>query len=361
MNTEVFVISLAKTFGGGEIFMARLATLLKNKLHMTVISPSLMQLRDQLNNSGSKLVELTAGGGLILRFDALVCLWKLRLNLQQIKPYIVLNGRAASYLTPLVRMIVGHRPIVICHTEIVLQHGGFKQWLYGLAVQHAQCVIAVSDTVASQHRQCWPRTPVQAIPNWIESLAVDESKKFRLTTQPNGVLRLAIVARLSPGKGIEDVVAACIGLHGMELHLYGEGPMFDRFNIISKKIPTIHLHGYVKNIEQILSINDILVSGSYTESFSYTVAEGLNAGLLCVVSDIAAHRELLGPEYPDSLFFSPGDQNKLRQALECANSMIREDCGNAARTIVDKARLRLKIRNDPAVAEKNYLAVFMQS
>jgi len=113
----------------------------------------------------------------------------------------------------------------------------------------------------------------------------------------------------------------------------------------------------VDDVEPRLQCHALLVSASYSESFSYSVAEGIHAGLVCVISDIPAHRELLGPEYPETLYFLPGSAEGLGKALDAANQMLRELDGQQAQQIVQRAHERMKTRNSPEEARNAYRTV----
>ncbi len=153
------------------------------------------------------------------------------------------------------------------------------------------------------------------------------------------------------------MMAACRGTDGVELHIYGEGPMAARLRGMGGSNPSVHFHGHVEGVSHQLPKNAVLVSASHSESFSYSVAEGVQAGLLCVVTDIPAHREMLGSDYPDVFFFPPGDPAALRRSLQAARRLMLETDGGEARSVMARVQARIAARNSSELARQRYLTI----
>lgn len=357
MKNDVYIFNTTKFFGGGELFQIRLAALLRHHIRLVVVSPPVPSLRSGLAESGAGFIELPARSGLALRWAFLRWLWHQRSAIHASRALIVLNGRGAAYLAPFVRLFSGAAPVIIFHTALSMQSVDIKEWLYGQAARFARCVVAVSDSVAAQHNQRWPDLAVMSIPNWIdlcESSLAGASHNFSSVAE---TLLVVVVARLAEGKGVEDVVAACRDEEGIELHIYGDGPMRDQLHNMSSQSTWLHFCGHVDDLPRRLPTYSILISGSYSESCSYAVAEGIQAGLLCVVTDIPAHKEMLGANYPNELFFPPGDKAALKKALQVARGLLSKDQGDGARRAVSGALGRIATRNSPEAARLRYLAV----
>lgn len=357
MSKEVCVLSTGNIFGGAEIFQIKLAALLRDHARLVVVSPFLPALKRGLAESGAEFVGLPAHGWLALRWALLRWLWRQRRVIRARGTYIVLNGRGAAYLAPMVRLLTRGAPVIISQTALSMRPGDPKEALYGMAARFARCVVAVSDSVAAQHRQRWPSLAVQSIPNWIDLQPGSTVASRPVFSRPSDTLHVALVARLAPKKGVEDVVAACAEEGGVELHLYGDGPMRVHLRDVGGEFTWLHFHGHVDDLPRWLPAHSILISGSHSESFSFSVAEGIQAGLLCVVTDIPAHRELLGDGYPDELFFSAGDLAAIKRALQAARARLCRDHGEDARRVVSGALKHITERNSPELARQRYLAV----
>ncbi|MGK5078570.1 glycosyltransferase family 4 protein [Janthinobacterium sp. HLX7-2] len=358
MKDRVYLFSPPQVFGGAEVYQIRLAELMHLQQRFTVISPPSPELQRGIAKAGGGFVELNGNGGIAIRLAFLAWLWRNRKTLRQHAAALVLNGRGAAYFAPMVILITGISPVIICHTELTAKGADIKEWLFGWALHFARRAVAVSETVARQHIHRWPALPVSAIPNWIDSAPY----KHCPVSQGAGAAPadIAVVGRLAENKGILDILAACSDVGGPDVHFYGEGPLHKTVEEMAACIPSLKAHGHVEALWQQLSRHAILLSASYSESFSYSVAEGIHAGLLCVVSDIPAHRELLGPDYPDALYFSPGDRHGLRAALAAArNYLVRTD-GSVA-DIIGLAKARMHSRNGPDQARKDYCAVLLEA
>lgn len=356
MNDHIYIISLPQTFGGGEIYQIRLAELMHIKQRFTVVSPSSPRLQSGILKADGCFVELSGCGGIALRIRVLKWLWLNRKMLREHAAALVLNGRGSAYFAPMVKIITGMAPVIICHTELISKGMNFKEWLFGRALHFGRQSVAVSETVAIQLAQRWPDLPISAIPNWVSS---DQYVSRLVASDVDGERAdIAVIGRLDENKGILDILAVCSGAELPAVHFYGEGPLHKMIKGIAVSNPGITTHGHIEELWKQLSRHAILLSASYSESFSYSVAEGIHAGLLCVVSDIPAHRELLGPAYPDTLYFSPGDKRGLRTALATARDYFMRDDSTVS-DIIGLAKERICHRNGPEQARKNYRAVLL--
>jgi glycosyltransferase involved in cell wall biosynthesis len=356
MSDCIYIFSPAQFFGGGEVYQIRLANLLDLRQRFTVISPASPSLQRGLAKYDSSFIELTGQSGVAVRLDFLSWLHRSRSMLRKEAATIVLNGRGAAYFAPAVKIITGIRPVVIYHTALSTKRYSAKELMYRMALYFAKATVAVSETVALQHRQRWPNLQVYAIPNWIESTLPSATAP----AMRNTLIDVAVVGRLEESKGVLDVVTICSSGDSPDIHFYGDGPLRENLEVMSKRLPAVKVHGHVDDLWQQLSQHAILLSASYSESFSYSVAEGIYAGLLCVVSDIPAHRELLGPDYPDALYFVAGDRAGLRAALATAHDYVRRNDGSAV-DIIGLAKARMDRRNGAEQARKEYRAVLLDA
>lgn len=75
-----------------------------------------------------------------------------------------------------------------------------------------------------------------------------------------------------------------------ELHIFGEGPDFERCKAIAGK--NVFLHGYCSDVAPWLQAADIFVSNSSSEGMPLAVLEAICCGCKAVLSDIPPHREI---------------------------------------------------------------------
>lgn len=355
MKRQVYMFSANRAFGGGEMFLIRLAALLDLGDRFVVLSAPVSILQEGLQAARTGFIALPGVSGLASRVAFLQWCWRNRSALREGGAVFVLNGRGAAYFAPAVRWCSGRAPHVVCHTELSAQRGDWKEWLYGQALGAAGTLVAVSETVGAQHRLRWPSLRVVAIPNWLE--AAPQAPQPAAQIERSGALEVAVVGRLDQQKGVHDIVRALSATAGIALYVYGDGPMRAELDQTAARLPHLTVHGHVTDLAQRLPRHAVLLSASYSESFSYAVAEGIRAGLLCIASDIPAHRELLGEEYPESLYFAPGNVDAMRTALEAARAMFSDAGGQAAADAIGKAKARLCLRNGPDLARSRYEAV----
>ena len=359
MKNHIYVFNAPQVFGGAEVFLVRLAKLLGIGSNYVVVSPVLPSLQIELERACGRFVALPGSGGIAIRLAFLAWLWRHRREIRANTASFILNGRGSAYFAPFVRMITGVSPVTICHTELGTDNVGIKDFLYGAALRFARSSIAVSKTVETQLHQRWPALDVRAIPNWIDESS--RTYQSRSTERHFPACQIAVVGRLAENKGIREVAEAFAAMDGIEAHFYGEGPLQNYLDDIASKAPWLCVHGHVDDLASRLPHHTILVSGSYSESFSYSVAEGIYAGLLCVITDIPAHRELLGPDYPEALYFPPRDMEALRKALNAANRLLSELEGQYGREVVQQAHERMKTRNAPEEARNAYRALLLDA
>lgn len=114
-------------------------------------------------------------------------------------------------------------------------------------------------------------------------------------------LRLVNVSRISAEKNLRHLFQACARLKReqipFELHHAGSGDAsleaeLREFLYAEDLTAEVHLHGFQKDVRPILALGDVFVSPSTTEGHPVAVLEAMAAGLLCLCSDIPAHRLL---------------------------------------------------------------------
>lgn len=86
------------------------------------------------------------------------------------------------------------------------------------------------------------------------------------------------------------------------------------------------LLGFRSNVEEYMRVADYLIAPSQSEGFGLGVVEGLLSGLVPVLSDIPAHRELLAPlPRLGGLTFAPTDAHALGERMIEARGLSLRD------------------------------------
>lgn len=111
----------------------------------------------------------------------------------------------------------------------------------------------------------------------------------------------ALVVSTSPAKG-GDIVQACVDAHPRVPVLVVRGGHGEQLNIDGPSVGVLG-HGPM-NVP--LALAKVMLAPSRSETYGMAVAEAVHAGVPVVASDLAAHREVLGDDWPALL--PAGDQ-----------------------------------------------------
>jgi glycosyltransferase involved in cell wall biosynthesis len=189
-------------------------------------------------------------------------------------------------------------------------------WLVGAIVRRARIVIAVSAPRAEAARACGARD-VRVIPNGITVPAQTGEGE-----QPPEVL---YAGRLSPEKGIEELVAACAGLN---LVVAGDGPL-------RSLVP--HALGFLSpgELAERYRRAAVVVCPSRSEGFGVVCAEAMAHGKPVVAAAVGGLRELVS-HGRTGLLVEPENAQALRAAIDrlLADEPLRRRLGRAARAEV---------------------------
>src|SRR5918912_59845 len=190
--------------------------------------------------------------------------------------------------------------------------------LFGFVVRRAEVVIGVSESLAQAARRCGARD-VRTIPN-----GVDVPARTGDEAEPAEVL---YVGRLSPEKGIEELVAAT---EGMKLVVAGDGPLR---HLVPDAL------GFVPHEElgRLYERAAVVVLPSYREGLPLSVLEAMAHGRPVVASAVGGIPELV-EDGVTGFLVEPGDIAGLRAALErlLADPVLRRRMGRAARKRVSE-------------------------
>lgn len=332
---HVALVSLTPIFGGGEVFCARLCKLLRDdvEIHVLAVNAELARQLQDANVSVEPLKSRT-------RFE------RLRRTRQFLRGFaarfpasaVLLNGQAEANLVGYSRRL-GLHPFVIRHTDLRLQSGSFKRWLYRRNAQRAEGVICVSTAVAQQHEAFLDPGKLHVIPHWVEVAPISRTPSDRFT--------VAYVGRLEEAKGILDLMEAVKEIPGVQLSVAGEGPLRAGLQA-NPRYRCVEWLGFQKDIGSVFAKADLLVNPSHSEGSSLVALEAMAAGVPCVLSDLPALRELAAGGA--AVVFPAGDVPALRNVIESlrTDSARREELAATATRAIAQ-------RHSPNAARTRYL------
>jgi N-acetyl-alpha-D-glucosaminyl L-malate synthase BshA len=152
------------------------------------------------------------------------------------------------------------------------------------SINHSDAVTAVSESLKRDtYKNFHIDKPIHVIPNFIDFERFTKQKKehFKKAIAPNGEKILVHTSNFRKVKRIEDVIKVfCIVSKQIEskLLLIGDGPERTNIEILAKELcvyEKITFLGKQEQIEEILSVCDLFLLTSETESFGLAALEAM--------------------------------------------------------------------------------------
>jgi glycosyltransferase involved in cell wall biosynthesis len=183
-------------------------------------------------------------------------------------------------------------------------------------------------------------------PAWRPTVAVDN---IVAEPPPQAMVprdTVAFIGRLTHQKNIH-VVARAMTLSAAEHSelrhvIAGQGALAADVAEIVRDHP-VELAGYVEDVHPILARSVALILVSHHEGLPNVVLEAVTHGVPVVASDLPAHRELLGPDYP----YSVAD----RDSPEAVAQVVRRVVDAPDTDALDHARARVRRMTAAMVAD----------
>ena len=199
---------------------------------------------------------------------------------------------------------------------------GFKAWLRVRMGSRANVIVPNSEGGERYWRaQVRGRVRCHVIGN---GLPLEEiAKAPRASAEEAGIApdeRLVLNAgRLGPEKNLETFVRAIAlvtARHPARAICCGDGPLRKQIEEVVAELAVsdrVRMVGYAPNLWSLMKRADATVSVSWFEGTSNVVLEAMACGCPLVVSDIAAHRELLDEHA--AVFVDPRDPRQIADAI----------------------------------------------
>jgi len=129
---------------------------------------------------------------------------------------------------------------------------------------------------------------------------------------------LICVGRLSPEKGVEELIKAMVYMPKCALWLVGDGPYRPELErLVQKfKLPVDFL-GYQKDdaLHSVYSVGDCFVCPSLTETFGQTVNEALASQVRVALPRVPVFSEAYSDYMPKDAFWEPMDRKSMARAI----------------------------------------------
>lgn len=208
-------------------------------------------------------------------------------------------------------------------TDITLvgRHPSFEP-VITFSINNSDAVTCVSQNLKDDTLKHFAiETEIQVIPNFVEHShyhhqPTEEDLKRKLEFAPNGEFIITHISNFRKVKRINDVVSVFKLIHDKipcKLILAGDGPERFQAEQQCKELgicADVHMIGNVQGSEEILSISDLFLLPSETESFGLAALEALASGVPVISSNTGGLPEV--NEHGVSGFLSKvGDVNDM--------------------------------------------------
>lgn len=214
------------------------------------------------------------------------------------------HSRVPAWIAMIASRKAGVPYIVTAHVDF----GNKSRWIYA-PYRSAACVICVSAAVREAMKDCFYEN-TRVVLN-----GLDEPKLFWSPENLRGPVKFLFVGRLSPVKGLQDVLAALPAEGEWSLDVVGDGPMRAELeNITSQRglSSKVKFHGYSDRADEFMVRASCLLFPSYTEGMPLTLARAVQIGIPAIASDIGPVAEMACSH---EHLLPPGDVDAWRGAI----------------------------------------------
>ena len=281
-----------------------------------------IDLSNELSKRGHEITVISAGGkmacqlsGAVRHIDmpvhkknpalCFICAGKIaELVREQGIQLLHAHSRVPAWIARIASKKAGVPYIVTAHVDF----GNKSRWIYA-PYRSASCVICVSEAVQEAMKDCFYEN-TRVVLN-----GLDEPKVSWTPENLHGPVRFLFVGRLSPVKGLQDVLAALPQEGDWSLDVVGDGPMRQELeNITSSRGlgSKVTFHGYSDKADEFMAHASCLLFPSYTEGMPLTLARAVQIGIPVIASDIAPVAEMAGGNED---LLSPGDIDAWHAAV----------------------------------------------
>lgn len=158
-----------------------------------------------------------------------------------------------------------------------------------------------------------------------------QASKEKCLARENKKHLLVCVGRLSPEKGVDELIKVLPKLPDCALWLVGDGPFRPELERLARDLGvSVKFLGYQSGeaLHSVYAVADLFVCPSLTETFGQTVNEALASQVRVALPNVAVFAEAYGDAVPKDAFWTPLDQAGMARSIS--------------------KQLKRRSRNDPA-------------
>ncbi len=259
------------------------------------------------------------------------------------------HGAKANMFATVLKKRTGIISVTTVHSDYKLDylHSTLKRISYGtvnsIALRHIDYHIGVSNQFKKMLiERDFDSSRIFTVYNGIDfDTPVKEYKrenllrKYSLKISENDVI-VGIAARLDPVKGIDTLVKAAAFVKSSNPHVKfvigGDGDQMKYLSSLTKNLglsDTVFFIGWLNDPFELIAVTDISVLTSISESFPYSILEGVKYKKVTVSSAVGGIPDLI-THGENGYLFTPGNERELSNYLLdlAANPNLRTEMGN---------------------------------
>lgn len=331
MNILVLNYEYPPVGGGGGFVSKEMAEILSKNNKVTVITMAFKDISKYESNGNLEVYRVPA----------------LRKRIDACKPQEQL-----TYIISGIRFLKKHlkcNKYDVCHVHFIIPTGVMALWLKKkykipyIITAHGSDVPGHNTSKYTLLYKILKKPWIEIVKNasfvvapsiYLKKLMIKTYSSYQYSVIPNGLCTecykslkkkkyILTMSRLQEMKGIQDVIKAMALIKdtkGWNLLIAGDGPYRDDLEKLVRNLDLtnkVRFLGWIENKTpkhiKLLAEAGIYVSASYFENCPISVLEAGCSGAKLILSDIEAHRQLVGN---DADYFQPGNEHALAEKIE---------------------------------------------
>lgn len=283
---EIMIISLNSFFGGGEVFVEKLSSLLLSLKYKVHVITTCKEVFERINKLKIDNMNISVYFIQKNRFSALPDIYQLYSSIQP--KIVILNGQFEAHYS-----FLFHRSkiIFVRHTSLKMT-SKVKRLIYLIeSLLFADRIILVNDFMKNEYPSVL-HNKISIVYNWTDQSLI----KNKEINRNKDKICILYCGRLDKAKNVDIIIKACIGVENVNLIIVGDGPERHHLEKLARDnyATNIQFVGFLPHddVYKFYEICDIFISMSMYEAFPLAVLEAFQHGLACILSDIPAHRDV---------------------------------------------------------------------
>ena len=330
MHKILHVISDTNIGGAGRLLLTFLAKVDRKEFDITVVLPKDSLLVPEINKLDIKTIETEGISDKTFSLKAIKNLSEIYKKEQPniVHTHAVMSGRIAAKLA---KIKVVHTRHSVHTRQKLLEEPGYKKrfpykHLVGAVNNHLSDTIIASSPVAklSMVETGTSQKKTVMIYNGTDGLEPASNEKKAALRYKFGIGKddfvCTILARLEYVKGHRHVLKAAELLQredgSIKFLIVGMGSEEEALKqqVEKLELKNVIFTGFIKEVNEVLSITDVQINASHTETTCLALLEGLSLGVPAIASDMGGNPFVIN-DGVNGILFDDGDYAAMAKAI----------------------------------------------